>query len=227
MANLKADLDSYLSGSKSTSGKAASLSSLAQSFTLPTLKSPFSTSDIRNSDDTELLIGSENDDGSNKSSSCSWLVNKLPSLSKKQRIIGFMTCLVLGVFCFSFSTVYIPVIVFKARKFALLFSLGSVCVMGSFSFLWGPMNHFSHMFKKERIPFTAVYLGTLALTLYFAMGLQNTILTTLAASCQVIALIWFVISYIPGGQTGLKFFTRICSSLCRRTVSGGSSSLPI
>jgi hypothetical protein len=118
-------------------------------------------------------------------------------------------------------------IVFKARKFALLFSLGSVFVMGSFSFLWGPMNHFKHMLKKDRLPFTAVYLGTLLLTLYFAMGLQSTILTTIAASCQVIALLWFVISYIPGGQTGLKFFTKICSSVCRRTVSGGSSSLPI
>lgn len=228
MAGLKADLDSYLSGSKSTSsGKSASLSSLAQSFTFPTLKSPFSTYSSRTTDDTELLIDPTNEDGSNSSNRNSWLEDQLPSLSKKQRIFGFMTCLLLGIFCFSFSTVYIPVIVFKARKFALLFSMGSVFVMGSFSFLWGPMNHFKHMFKRDRLPFTAVYLGTLFLTLYFAMGMQNTILTTIAASFQVCALLWFVISYIPGGQTGLKFFTRICSSLCRKTVGGGSSSLPI
>jgi len=227
MASLKADLDSYLSGSKSsTSGRAASLGSLAQSFTLPTLKSPFSATNPRNSDDTELLIDPTSE-GNKSSSKTSWLEDQLPSLSKKQRIFGFMTCLILGLFCFSFSTVYLPVIVFKARKFALLFSLGSVFVMGSFSFLWGPMNHFKHMLKRDRLPFTAVYVGTLLLTLYFAMGIQSTILTTIAASCQVIALLWFVISYIPGGQTGLKFFTKICSSLCRRTVSGGSSSLPI
>ena len=228
MAGLKADLDSYLSGNKSGSvGKSASLSSLAQSFTLPTLKSPFSTSNTRNKDDTELLIDPEHGDGGEKSHKSSWLEDQLPSLSKKQRIIGFMTCLILGIFCFSFSTVYIPMILFKARKFALLFSLGSVFVMGSFSFLWGPVNHLKHMLKKDRLPFTAVYVGTLSLTLYFAMGLQNTLLTTIAASCQVIALLWFVISYIPGGQTGLKFMTKMCSSLCRRTVGGGSSSLPI
>ena len=227
MASLKTDLDSYLSGNKSSGiATSASLSSLAQSFTLPTLKSPFSSNINRNSDDTELLIDSDNG-GSDQSKNISWIEKQLPSLSKKQRIIGFMTCLVLGIFCFSFSTVYIPVIVFKARKFALLFSLGSVFVMGSFSFLWGPMDHFKHMFKRDRLPFTAIYLGTLSLTLYFAMGVQSTILTTLAASCQVCALLWFVISYIPGGQTGLKFFTRICSSLCRKTVNGGSSSLPI
>lgn len=226
MANLKADLDSYLSESKSNSGGSASLSSLAQTFTLPTLKSPFSTSRARNKDDTELLIDPGSGGSNNTSSSSSWLEKQLPSLSKKQRIFGFMTCLILGLFCFSFSTIYIPIIVVKARKFALLFSLGSVFVMGSFSFLWGPVNHIKHLFNRERLPFTTVYLGTLALTLYFAMGLQNTILTAIAAACQVCALLWFVISYIPGGQTGLKFFTRICSSLCRRTVGGGSS-LPI
>jgi len=103
MASLKADLDSYLSGSKSSSsGKATSLGSLAHSFTLPTLKSPFSTSSTRTTDDTELLIDPTNGDG-NKSSKTSWLEDQLPSLSKKQRIFGFMTCLILGIFCFSFS----------------------------------------------------------------------------------------------------------------------------
>ena len=228
MAGLKADLDSYLSGNKSSNtGTTASLSSLAQSFTLPTLKSPFSTSNIRNKDDTELLIDPTNGNADEKSHKSTWIEDHLPSLSSKQRIIGFMTCLIMGIFCFSYSTVYIPLLLFKARKFALLFSLGSVFVMGSFSFLWGPVKHFKHMLNKERLPFTAVYTGTLTLTLYFAMGLQSTVLTVIAASCQVIALVWFVISYIPGGQTGLKFMTKMCSSLCRRTIGGGSSSLPI
>ena len=81
--------------------------------------------------------------------------------------------------------------------------------------------------RPINIPSLPVYTGTLTLTLYFAMGLQSTVLTVIAASCQVIALVWFVISYIPGGQTGLKFMTKMCSSLCRRTIGGGSSSLPI
>ena len=54
-----------------------------------------------------------------------WIDSALPSLSYKQRMIGFMTCLVLGLICFAWSTIYIPMLVFKARKFALLFSLGS------------------------------------------------------------------------------------------------------
>lgn len=224
MAGLKADLDSYLSGSKAST----TLSSLSKSFSLPTLKSPFGNKDSfkHAGDDEEALLSDGESSGS--SNGKSWYANAqndyCPSLSKKQRIFGFVTCLGLGLFFFSFATLYIPVIVLKARKFALMFSLGSLFTMGSFSFLWGPCNHLQHLFSKDRLPFTSVYLGTLTATLYFALGLQSYMLTSVAAVGQVIALLWFVISYIPGGQTGMKFFARICSSMCRR---GSGNVLPI
>ena len=87
------------------------------------------------------------------------------------------------------------------RKFSLLFTLGSVFTLSSFSFLWGPYSHMVHLFSKERLPFTLVYLTTLIgikdptiflhthyfpiATLYFAMGLQSAILTPIAAVLQV------------------------------------------
>jgi hypothetical protein len=221
MAGLKADLDNYLSGSKGSS----TLSNLTKSFTLPNIKSPFSNKDSSRSggDDEEALLSD-----SGESNGSGWYTkaktNCLPSLSKKQRVFGFVTSLGLGLFFFSFATLYVPVIVLKARKFALLFSLGSLFTLGSFSFLWGPCNHVKHLFGKERLPFTLVYLGSLVGTLYFALSLQSTILTSMAAVCQVMALIWFVVSYIPGGQTGMKFFGRICSSMCKK---GSGSVLPI
>ena len=79
-----------------------------------------------------------------------------------------------------------------------MFSLGSLFTLGSFSFLWGPWNHIRHLFGRERLPFTLVYLGTLVSTLYFALSLQSYMLTSIAAVGQVVALLWFVISYIPG-----------------------------
>ena len=51
------------------------------------------------------------------------------------------------------------------------------------------------------------------------------------ANFQIIALVWFMIGYIPGGATGMKYLTKLCTSLCRKTVTGDSggirSSLPI
>ena len=228
MANLKADLDSYLSAS-GTSSK-SSLSNLAQSFKLPTLKSPFSSTASNASnfgtDDTEMLMeeGQHNAGWFGAAAPPPQNNDCFPSLSKKQRIIGFMLCLSMGILCFALASMYFPVLIMFARKFALLFSMGSVFTLGSFSLLWGPMNHLKHLFSKERLPFTTVYLLTLFGTLYFAMGLQSTILTVIAAVGQVIALLWFVISYIPGGQTGLRFFTKLCSSFCKTTVN---SSLPV
>merc|ERR1712029_1055880 len=212
-------------GNKSN-GSSSSLSSLTSklgSMKLPTLKTPFSSG---NADDEEPFLGVSTDAGisvNNRKESQSWLAQKmdayLPSLSKKQRIIGFMTSLVLGTICFGLAISFLPMLVINPRKFSLLFSLGSLFTISSFSFLWGPYNHITHLFSKERLPFTLVYFTTLIGTLYFAMGLQSAILTPIAAVLQVIALVWFVISYIPGGQTGLKFFTKLCSGFCRSSVN--------
>jgi len=231
MANLKADLDNYLK-SGSNKNSSSSLSNLANSFSLPTLKSPFSSSSSTNNfqdgDDLEVLIdsggGGGGDQVQTKSRLRIWCESQVPTLSYKYRLIGFMTFLGLGLFCFSWSTLYLPVIILKARKFALLFSLGSAFVMGAFALLWGPWDHFQHLVSRDRLPFTATYLTSLALTLYFAMGLQSTPLTTVAAGAQIMALVWYVVSYLPGGQTGLKFMSRMCGRMCS---SSARSSLPI
>ncbi|KAG0727175.1 Protein transport protein SFT2 [Chionoecetes opilio] len=142
-----------------------------------------------------------------------------PSLGRKQRILGFLACVVMGLICFSLAAMYFPLLVFKARKFSLLFTMGSLFCVLSFSFLWGPVNHLKHLFSSERIVFTSVYLISLFGTLYFALSLQSTLFTSAAALVQVAALLCFLLSNIPGGQTGLKFFSSICSSMVKTTVS--------
>ncbi|KAI8795564.1 protein transport protein SFT2 [Biomphalaria glabrata] len=141
-----------------------------------------------------------------------------PSLSKKQRIIGFIICLLMGTFCLSLASLYIPFLVLKARKFAMLYTLGSLFVLSSFALLWGPMNHFKHLFSVGRLPFTTTYFGAMLATLYFSLWVQSTVLTIVFAVAQIVALIWYLVSYIPGGQTGLKFFTSIFYAAASKTV---------
>ena len=45
-----------------------------------------------------------------------------------------------------------------------------------FSVLVGPINHIKHLVSKDRLPFSAVYFGSLGLTLYFSLGVCITIL---------------------------------------------------
>ncbi|KAJ9574103.1 hypothetical protein L9F63_008517 [Diploptera punctata] len=202
MADLKKELDDYLSRNDSKS---------QLKITLPTL--------LTKSDVGKWFSKSGNNDESSTGLLTEAQKDYCPSLSKFSLIIGFCTCIMMGLFCFVLAAMYTPVLLLKARKFALLYTMGSLFTICSFSFLWGPMNHLRHLFSRERLPFTVAYFGTLFGTLYFALSVQSTPLTVLFAVGQIMALLWFLISYIPGGQTGLQFFTRLFSSAVTNTVS--------
>ncbi|XP_044758962.1 protein transport protein sft2 [Coccinella septempunctata] len=141
-----------------------------------------------------------------------------PSLSRFQRWTFFGLCICVGGICFSLSMLYVPVLILKARKFALLFTLGSFFFVLGFFFLMGPWSYLKQMFTRERIFLTISYLGTLIATLYSALFLQSTPLTVLFAVFQIISLLWTVLSHIPGGSTGLSFFTKMFSSSVTSTL---------
>jgi hypothetical protein len=98
--------------------------------------------------------------------------------------------LLAGSACFGLAFLLLPVLMLKVRKFAVLFTLGSLLTLGSFSVLWGPVSHMKHLFSPQRLPFTAAYLASMALTLFSACVRRSTILTLIFAVCEVIALVW-------------------------------------
>ena len=132
-----------------------------------------------------------------------------PTLSRRQRLMGFATCAFGGAICLWLASFFLPVLVLKARKFALLFSLGSVLVMAALGFLRGPWAFCRHLATRERLPYVAAYLGSLALTLYGAMHLRRALPTTAAAILQVAALAFFAASYVPGGLKGLRILLKL------------------
>lgn len=138
--------------------------------------------------------------------------------SRIQRIIGFIICIGLGIFCMTVSTFYIPVLVLKARKFALLYTLGSVFFILAFGFLSGFMTMVRQMFSRDRVLVSLSYTSCLLATLYFSMVQQSTALTVLFAVAQIIALLWLVMASVPGGATGLKFFGQMFRSTVSTTL---------
>ncbi|XP_028393652.1 protein transport protein SFT2-like [Dendronephthya gigantea] len=143
----------------------------------------------------------------------------LPGLTKTQRILGFFLFLFLGMFCFGMAAMLIPFIILKSRKFVALYTMGSVFTLGSFSLLWGPYHHLKHLLSVERLPFTVTYFGSMSATLYVAIFMKSTLLTLFCAVIQVITLIWYIASYIPGGTSGMKMMSRFVSSAAMKTVS--------
>ncbi|XP_066963474.1 uncharacterized protein [Macrobrachium rosenbergii] len=221
MTDLNRELKEYLSRSDGKSeAKEPLLPTTIADIKIPKISNWFARNGTAGAQDEETGSTST----STSSTSSSWFSSAqsdpcFPSLGRKQRILGFLACVTMGLICFSLAAMYFPLLVFKARKFSLLFTLGSLFSVLSFSFLWGPVNHLKHLFSAERLLFTSVYFSSLFATLYFALSLQSTILTSIAAIIQVVSLLCFVLSNIPGGQTGLKFFSSICSSLVKTTVS--------
>lgn len=116
-----------------------------------------------------------------------------PSLSPTQRIYGFAASLIAG-----FLFMFLSLIVFvRPIKFALLFTFGNVLSVGSTAFLIGPAEQLRKMFDPVRVYATAVYLGFVILALVCAILIHSKILTLLAMICEICALIWYSLSYIP------------------------------
>ncbi|KAI8815608.1 Got1/Sft2-like family-domain-containing protein [Fimicolochytrium jonesii] len=134
---------------------------------------------------------------------------ELFGLTRWQRLVGCVVCLGLAVFCFFIAFFLgLPVLPLSPHKFASLFTLGSILAVSALALLQGPRSFFSHIITKERLPFTAVYFVSMALTLYFSIGRHSYVLTIISSVAQLIALLWYFGSYLPGGAAGLGFITR-------------------
>ncbi|XP_034202555.1 vesicle transport protein SFT2B isoform X2 [Prunus dulcis] len=97
----------------------------------------------------------------------------------------------------------------KPIKFAVLFTFGNLLAVGSTAFLFGPGQQMRMMFDSVRVYATAIYLGCVVIALICALLIHSKILTIIAIICEVCALIWYSLSYIP-------FARRIVSDLMFR-----------
>jgi len=147
------------------------------------------------------------------------LCSCFPTLGHRQRLAGFGMSLTLGIVLFSLAAMNIPFLILRARKFALLFSMGSVSVVCSIGFLIGPVNYLTHFLSRERLVLSTTYLASLLATLYSSLLLQSTLLTVPFAIIQILAVVWILVSYIPGGQTGLRFMSSLFTTAVKKTVS--------
>jgi len=127
--------------------------------------------------------------------------NQLCSLSWKHRLYGFLICFALGALFSLIAIFFVGSIVIRPSAFAVPYTLGNICALGSTMFLMGPWRQIKNMFNPTRLIATLVYLGALALTLYAAFGLKSAILVLLAVIIQFCALVWYSLSYIPYART--------------------------
>ncbi|KAJ0042642.1 hypothetical protein Pint_17705 [Pistacia integerrima] len=152
-------------------------------------------------DDREASLSDEESDG-------------FCSLSYTQRMYAFAACLV-GGFAFndcvsnpSNSQYYSPLATYwqlEDSKFLFMF--------GSTAFLIGPAQQLNMMFDSTRLYATAAYLGFVVIALISALWIHNKILTILAIICEICALIWYSLSYIPFARRMVsELMVRFCDT---------------
>ncbi|AEO65739.1 uncharacterized protein THITE_2077070 [Thermothielavioides terrestris NRRL 8126] len=127
------------------------------------------------------------------------------ALSRWDRLLIFGACNLGALACFVICFALFPLISLgRPRKLVVLWTLGSILFLSSSAAIMGPLAYLQHLVSTPRLPFTAAYFGSLGLTLYFSIGLQNTFLTLLAGLIQLASLVWYLVSYFPMGSSGLR-----------------------
>lgn len=143
----------------------------------------------------------------------------LGGLSRGQRLAAFGVCVSFSALCFGLSALYAPLLLLYARKFALLWSLGSLFAIGALAVLRGPLRL---LYGLPTSPAAAAYITALCGTLYAALSLQSTALTAMGAAVQVAVILGAVVSLLPGGAAGMRFMGGLAASALKRTVRGGA-----
>ena len=66
--------------------------------------------------------------------------------------------------------------------------------------------------------FTFIYLGSMFATLYFTFsfgGVSGYMMVMIASGAQLLALLWYLVSFLPGGTAGLKYISAVLGHLLK------------
>uniref|UniRef100_A0A6B2LLI6 Vesicle transport protein n=1 Tax=Arcella intermedia TaxID=1963864 RepID=A0A6B2LLI6_9EUKA len=125
-----------------------------------------------------------------------------PSLSLKQRLIGFAICAGIG---FLLSVIGGLMLIFgNFQAFGILYSIGNLVTILSTCFLVGPVKQFKSMVESSRLISTIIFFVSLGATLAVAFTIQSGGLVILLVVVQWLAFAWYSLSYIPFAQSCVK-----------------------
>ena len=129
---------------------------------------------------------------------------------KKNRTV-FFSLLAIGSFLLCISILMIPLIITSPGKFSMVLAFGSSFIMISFLFYYGTKNYVMKLFDKKRFYLTILFLCSVILAIIFRF-IDNYFLSLLSCIFQLFCLVLFGLSFIPGGQSGIKYIKKKVSS---------------
>jgi hypothetical protein len=125
-----------------------------------------------------------------------------PSMTFKQRIIGFGVSLGFGFICAILS--WIAIFNKNYVQFGIFMTLSNLSAIGGSMFLAGPVKQVKKMFEETRWIATSIYLVMMIMTIVSAVWIKSPPLVIVCCILQYLAMIWYGLSYIPYARTVVK-----------------------
>ena len=143
-------------------------------------------------------------------------------LTRSQRYTAFAICVCAAVFLFFLAMFHLPFVVIRPGKFVVPYCMGSMFILVSFGFLHGFVSYWKHLLSKKKVAYSAWFILATFGTLYSALSLKSYILTVAMSLIQMAGMITFIVSYIPGGSSGISFMSSMISSSIKSRFSPNS-----
>ena len=114
----------------------------------------------------------------------------------------------------------LPTIVFRPSKFVILISMATLCAASSVVVLQTPSVFLANLVKggpTAAFPIVLLFLSVL-LTLYITIFIHRFLFIVLAGSLQVLCILYYLATFIPGGTRGLEIMLKTAWMLVKSTL---------
>lgn len=129
----------------------------------------------------------------------------LNTIEVEKSYTAFFIMLAIGGFVLFLSLIALPTAILFPKKFVMLFSMGSLLVIMSFIFVHGTKEYFKMLFNSGRAYLTTLYFLSIFVGIYFSFTDSYFFISHICAVIQLITLVTFVLSFVPGGNHGINF----------------------
>ena len=140
------------------------------------------------------------------------IANKIiEKLEVERNILLFILLILIGIGLIIFSFFLLPMIMISPGKFSFCFAVGSIFILISFLFLVGTRNYVLKILDNKRIFISISFILSIFIGIGFSLG-HHYFISLFCSGVQLISMIMFILTFIPGGRAGIDCIKRTLSS---------------
>ena len=168
---------------------------------------------IQEDDSNRMTLSSKEENEIKKEESCrDKLANKIIEKLEVERSIGIFSVLIcIGIGLIILSFFLLPIVLVSPKKFSFCFAVGSIFVLISFLFLVGSKNYVNKIMDNKRIFISVSFILSIFIGIGFSLG-NHYFISLICSGVQLISMVMFVLTFIPGGRAGIDCIKKALSS---------------